>query len=79
MKKAILFICLMVVSGCAITPETTNRIAKEHARFNDRLCSKYNALVKKLELKGFETISQAEYMDIVNSNAKRSYQVLECN
>lgn len=79
MKKTILFICLMTASGCAITPETTKRIAKEHARFNDRLCDKYFELVEKLEREGLKTISQAEYIDLVNDNAKRSYQVLECN
>ena len=76
--KLFFFIGLMFASGCAITPETTKRIAKENARLNDRICVKINELRDKSEAQGVQLIELEEYINLVNSYAKRSYQVIEC-
>ncbi len=77
--KILIFIGLIAVSGCAITPETTKRIARENARFNDRICGKIDELSEKSEAQGVQLIELGEYIDLVNSYAKKSYQVIECN
>ncbi len=76
--KILIFISLMAVSGCAITPETTKRIAKENARFNDRICGKIDELHEKKLPDGIELIKLGEYVDLVNFYAKKSYSVIEC-
>lgn len=76
--KALIFISLMFASGCAITPETTKRIARENARFNDRICDKINELRKKVSDKGVEFIELEDYVIMVNKNSKGSTFYLKC-
>jgi hypothetical protein len=76
--KILIFIGLMFASGCAITPETTKRIAKENARFNDRICAKINELRKKVSDKGVEFIELEDYVIMVNKSSKTSTFYLKC-
>jgi hypothetical protein len=76
--KVLIFIGLMLVSGCAITPETTKRIARENARFNDRICAKINELRKKVKVEGIEFIELEDYVIMVNKSSKTSTFYLKC-
>ena len=76
--KTLLFIFLILFAGCAITPETTKRIARENARFNDRICAKINELRKKVSDKGVEFIELEDYVIMVNKNSKSSTFYLKC-
>ena len=78
MNKLMIFIGLMLISGCTVTPEYTDRIAREHARFNDRACLKVIELIKRINEQGLEAITIYEYVQKVNENAKRSAYYLEC-
>jgi len=76
--KALPFILLMLFTGCAITPETTKRIARENARLNDKICYKINKLRNNVSIEGVEFIDLEDYVIMVNNSSKISTFYLKC-
>jgi hypothetical protein len=68
----------LFVSGCAILAPEEDKLAREHAKLNDKFCEKYEEFNADLVKNGLPTVSLEGYLEKVNSAAKRSVSSLNC-
>lgn len=68
----------LFVAGCSILAPQEDKLAREHAKLNDKICEKYNELNIELIKNGLPTISIDSYSAKVRSSSKISEYSLKC-
>ena len=76
--KIFLFVTLMLSTACSVLAPHEDKIARENAKLNDKICKNLDKLNVDLAANGLPSVSLEQYVTKVNAGAKRSEYSLKC-
>ena len=76
--KLFLFLILILSTACSVLAPQEDKIARENAKLNDKICKNLDKLNIDLAANGLPEVILEQYVAKVNAGAKRSEYSLKC-